>query len=545
MRDEAQLVFNGGRNQGFPLPVRQTHFLNSKLLVFFLFLSLTAFEWSYAGKRPREADAGPSAVSEALSYLSDDVGYREILTLLAEKTKVSREKIDLDFRKWVQQNSDGITEHTLVSFLSHIYSVQKLVPQSDWAVEFDHLKILVQTHFIFDASTIYRRLDPQEILVDEFGNWFASYEVVKKWEGSYKTVYRVMILDDPTGKEYALVRVRKPKVLRSDEKTKGARERYFRAKEAYKVARYESGVIRAIQKAIQTDGEKPRGILTFDQVLSSEAENRILLLAPFFNLNDAHRKSFREPMSPEDQVSAAHDLLEGLSFLHRHRIAHRDIKPANVLLHDSGSELHAALADFGTAYQEGQEGLDKQLNAEDYLVTTHQYLAPEAVEKFFLRALLDDPARLSDRWGKLKEHLGIRADLQLKWRPAWTTLQTDQASDNWSLGASLLEIMSGLQLNAKKWVDGGEGEPKPEAFLGVEQSKVDAVLLQLEAPEFKWRVAPNLIPVVKCLLRVDPEARCSSQSALELLRSMESAALLWPIRSCAVARVDGFFALVS
>jgi serine/threonine protein kinase len=60
-------------------------------------------------------------------------------------------------------------------------------------------------------------------------------------------------------------------------------------------------------------------------------------------------------------------LLEGLQYLHDHKILHRDIKPANILLNDRGE---VKLADFGL----GRKFLDnKNLT---FKVVTLWYRAP-------------------------------------------------------------------------------------------------------------------------------------------------------------------------
>ncbi len=50
------------------------------------------------------------------------------------------------------------------------------------------------------------------------------------------------------------------------------------------------------------------------------------------------------PIEPRDILKIMHSLLEGLYYLHQHKIAHGDIKPENILINNN---LHTQLIDFG------------------------------------------------------------------------------------------------------------------------------------------------------------------------------------------------------
>ncbi|XP_047401577.1 mitogen-activated protein kinase kinase kinase 14 [Sciurus carolinensis] len=69
--------------------------------------------------------------------------------------------------------------------------------------------------------------------------------------------------------------------------------------------------------------------------------------------------------------------LEGLEYLHTHRILHGDIKADNVLLSTDGSR--AALCDFGHAVCLQPDGLGKSLLTADYIPGTETHMAPEVV----------------------------------------------------------------------------------------------------------------------------------------------------------------------
>ncbi|XP_004621075.2 mitogen-activated protein kinase kinase kinase 14 [Sorex araneus] len=69
--------------------------------------------------------------------------------------------------------------------------------------------------------------------------------------------------------------------------------------------------------------------------------------------------------------------LEGLEFLHTHRVLHGDVKADNVLLSSDGSR--AALCDFGHAVCLQPDGLGKALLTGDYIPGTETHMAPEVV----------------------------------------------------------------------------------------------------------------------------------------------------------------------
>ena len=119
-------------------------------------------------------------------------------------------------------------------------------------------------------------------------------------------------------------------------------------------------------------------------------------------------------------------ILEGLCFLHRAKIAHRDIKPSNLLLHDGIVKL----ADFGTA-RVTETAAENALQVEKESFTaghvgTCIYMAPEVMQtgsKNEELSLVDESGTRADRRGEVK----------------FDMLKTDI----WSLGVSIVEMATG------------------------------------------------------------------------------------------------------
>ncbi|WP_406298781.1 bifunctional serine/threonine-protein kinase/glutamate ABC transporter substrate-binding protein [Embleya sp. NBC_00888] len=168
------------------------------------------------------------------------------------------------------------------------------------------------------------------------------------------------------------------------------------------------------------------------------------------------------------------DVLRALRAAHAKGVLHRDVKPANVLL---GMDGRVVLTDFGIATFADAP----QVTQFGELLGTPGYLAPERAEQFArgrARVLTDDAS---------SEHtLADHPDA------------LDPASDLWSLGATLYEMVEGLA-------------PFRRA------SPVEVVDAVVNAPPAPPRHAGPLEPVIMGLLRKDPTRRLDAKETDALL----------------------------
>ena len=107
-------------------------------------------------------------------------------------------------------------------------------------------------------------------------------------------------------------------------------------------------------------------------MLSQEKENVCLImeLAKGGNLHQRINDTSRSRLCYMEVLQLAHDVAEGLAYLHP-SVIHRDLKPSNILLDEQG---HAKIADFGISRVKDP--------SKTYLTTTNDngtpmYMAPE------------------------------------------------------------------------------------------------------------------------------------------------------------------------
>lgn len=206
------------------------------------------------------------------------------------------------------------------------------------------------------------------------------------------------------------------------------------------------------------------------------------------------KKAKGRGFSKEKQKSVIRQLLQGLVHIHEANIVHHDIKPNNILIDDSGEEIRAVIADFQMAVFDFDTGRKKGVRCK----------APWAPPEYAQAALLDD----DEAYAK--------------------TCQP--ALDVWNMGL-LLYMFTTHSL--PKWTDRELLDPEDRDKLNLAKDEeeldkqINLVLFKLIAalPE-EWvpetaKHSPYF-PLLRRMLTVRPEKRCSAKEALEIFNSLPS-----------------------
>lgn len=192
----------------------------------------------------------------------------------------------------------------------------------------------------------------------------------------------------------------------------------------------------------------------------------VMQFYPDGNLSNA----IKQGLTSEQKDDIATQLLEGIAFLHQHKVVHRDLKPGNILVVRDGDKVIPLITDFG---------LSKAANVGDASVFTNsfgggtpRYSSPEQLQ--------GQPLRLN--------------------------------TDLWSFGAILYEVFTGHQL----FSPGSGAANTAQADLEIFNKIVHGDVQNLGRMPEKWRKVAE-----RCLV-VDPGKRAkSAEELLTLLREDE------------------------
>lgn len=214
---------------------------------------------------------------------------------------------------------------------------------------------------------------------------------------------------------------------------------------------------------------KHPNIANYEEFYSYEMPNGIFDYAvmqyyPDGNLSNA----IKQGLTAEQKEDIATQLLEGIEFLHKHKVVHRDLKPGNILIVRHGGKVIPLITDFGLSKAAGVA--DGSVFSNSFGAGTPKYSSPEQLQ--------GQPLRFN--------------------------------TDLWSYGAILYELFTGEQL----FTAGSGAANTAQADLEIYNKIVNGNVQSLGKMPEKWRKVAE-----RCLV-VDATKR--AKDATELLGLIRS-----------------------
>ncbi|MGQ9800642.1 MAG: protein kinase domain-containing protein [Candidatus Saccharicenans sp.] len=189
-------------------------------------------------------------------------------------------------------------------------------------------------------------------------------------------------------------------------------------------------------------------------------EQQTFIAMAFYKGESLKHRIRRGPLSPDETLSLALQIAEGLAAAHDHGIVHRDVKPANIIITEEGQ---VKLVDFGLAKLAGEAHLTQP----GTVLGTIAYMSPEQL-------------------------MGGESDAR---------------TDVWSLGVVIYEMLTGCLPF--------EGDTEPACAYSIVHNKLRPIKsLPLEIPR-------DLAAIVERALAKDPEDRfASAREMAEALKAL-------------------------
>ena len=124
---------------------------------------------------------------------------------------------------------------------------------------------------------------------------------------------------------------------------------------------------------------KHPNIANYEEFYSFEMPNGIFDYAvmqyyPDGNLSDA----IKQGLTDEQKEDIATQLLEGIDFLHKHKVVHRDLKPGNILVVRHGGKVIPLITDFGLS--KATSVVDGSVFSNSFGAGTPKYSSPEQLQ---------------------------------------------------------------------------------------------------------------------------------------------------------------------
>ena len=221
---------------------------------------------------------------------------------------------------------------------------------------------------------------------------------------------------------------------------------------------------------------KHPNIANYEVLYSFEMPNGIFDYAvmqyyPDGNLSNAIKQGLTE----EQKEDIATQLLEGIAFLHKHKVVHRDLKPSNILIVKHEGRIIPLITDFGLSKATGMG--ENSVFSNSFGGGTPRYSSPEQLQ--------GKPLRLN--------------------------------TDLWSYGAILYELFTGEHLFSA----GSGAANTAQADLEIYNKIILGNLQNLEKMPEKWR------KVMEHCLVVDAEQRVkNAKELLSIIRTEEDKTVL-------------------
>ena len=105
-----------------------------------------------------------------------------------------------------------------------------------------------------------------------------------------------------------------------------------------------------------------------------QCDYAVMQYYPDGNLSNA----IKQGLTVEQKEDIAIQLLEGIGFLHKHKVVHRDLKPGNILIVRHGGKVIPLITDFGLSKAAGV--VDGSVFSNSYGAGTPKYSSPEQLQ---------------------------------------------------------------------------------------------------------------------------------------------------------------------
>ena len=129
---------------------------------------------------------------------------------------------------------------------------------------------------------------------------------------------------------------------------------------------------------------KHPNIANYEELYSYEdhrglCDYAVMQYYPDGNLSNA----IKQGLTAEQKEDIATQLLEGIDFLHKHKVVHRDLKPGNILIVKHGGRIIPLITDFGLSKAAGV--VDGSVFSNSFGAGTPRYSSPEQLQGLPLR----------------------------------------------------------------------------------------------------------------------------------------------------------------